>query len=329
MQMKLEHGDCLKVLKKMRKNFVDSIVTDPPYGISCLGKGWDKSLPQGEIWQECFRVLKPGGYILAFASARLYPHLAISLEQVGFETQNMLAWLYGNGFPKGRNLSLELDKNEKTCPKESQKKRGSKGVHLQGLGREFDKYAPKSEWAKKWKGWRYGKMSLRPCIEPIYFGQKPPLSPIGKNIERYGVGAINIEGHRYKGDDGKLRHPTNVIHDESRQVVQALEKSSPGSSSFFQGLGSGQEPFFYVAKPSKKERRGNPHPTVKPIALMKHLVCLVTPLRGLCLDPFMGSGTTALACLEERRRFRGIEREKAYYKMAKRRLKKAALSNKQ
>jgi DNA modification methylase len=94
----------------MKPNSIDSIVCDPPYGINILDKKWDKALPITEIWQECFRVLKPGGHIMAFSSARLYHHLAVSLESVGFDTYNMLTWIYGSGFPKGTNLSREFDR---------------------------------------------------------------------------------------------------------------------------------------------------------------------------------------------------------------------------
>ena len=95
--MKLYNEDCLNVLRKMESCSIDSIVCDPPYGVNIMNESWDSHLPIHEIWKECFRVLKPGGHILAFSSARLYHHLAIEMENVGFETFNMLAWIYSGG----------------------------------------------------------------------------------------------------------------------------------------------------------------------------------------------------------------------------------------
>ncbi|MCY4643243.1 MAG: DNA methyltransferase, partial [Bacteriovoracales bacterium] len=109
----IHNVDCLKGLKKIPSASIDSIVTDPPYGISILSEKWDKAMPKTAIWKECFRVLKPGGYILAFSSAGLYHHLAIAMEEIGFETQNMVVWLYGNGFPRGSNLSMQFDRTDK------------------------------------------------------------------------------------------------------------------------------------------------------------------------------------------------------------------------
>lgn len=397
--MKIYHKNCLSVLEKMDSNSVDSIVTDPPYGISIIDQKWDKCLPDKEIWQECFRVLKPGGYILSFASARLYPHLALAMEEVGFETQNMLAWLHGNGFVRGKNVAVQFDrvdgmpqpddefraylrdaiKNspykikdlEKMCDtvgmfshylgksqsqfpsygkwqilkkalkldgrydslfSEIAKRRkefkmsegkGDKGrIHFKGLSKSFRQHKAKTKSAKKWEGWRYGKMTLRPCMEPIYFGQKPPLKPMVNNIIRNGVGALNMANCKRQGRDGIERTASNVMHDGSDEVVRQLERHSkmaPSSlNEFFPDL---ETPFFYVSKPSGKIKQINTHPTLKPLDLMRHLVRLVTPLGGTCLDPFMGSGTTGEACLIEGMDFIGIEKEKEYFEIAKERLK--------
>ena len=304
--MNIYRSDCLAVLKSMEPNSVDSIVTDPPYGINILNEQWDKGLPTLEIWQECFRVLRPGGYILAFASARTYHHLAVAIENAGFETQNMLAWLYGNGHPKGISLAHQFDKTDgvpvpndefraylKAAIKRSpykvwqledmcgthgmfshylgrvqaqfpsfekwkilkkalkldgrydamfekiEKKRAefwSKkevregGLYFKGIVKEFERHIPKCALAKKWDGHKYGKNTLRPAIEPIYFGQKPYLKPMTENIKRHGVGALNIEECKTKNRKGDLKYPANVMHDGSEVVRNTLDRLSKFAS---------------------------------------------------------------------------------------------------
>ena len=387
--MKLYNSDCLDVLKKMPENSIDSIVTDPPYGVSIMDQKWDRQLPVVEIWRECFRVLKPGGYILAFASSRLYHHLAVAMESCGFETQNMLAWLYGNGFPRGENLSVQLDKTHNIKPddkfrsylrdaikrsgyriKDLEEMCGTVGMfshylcksqsqfpnyknwkilkkalkldstydaffeereknrlalkssvgdtrgsrHFKYLKKEFRKHIPQSEESAKWEGWKYGKIALRPSMESIYFGQKPPIRPVSENVSTYGIGALNIGGCKVKGRDGKTRLPANVMHDGSLKVADALGKGVSTLSEL------PHEPFFYISKPNAKERGQIKHPTLKPLALMRQLVKLVTPKGRTCLDPFMGSGTTGLACSMEGVEFVGIEREREYFEEARGRL---------
>ena len=390
--MRVYCGDCLDILKEMNSNSIGSIVTDPPYGLSIMNQKWDQSMPNEEVWQECFRVLKPGGYILSFASARLYQHLALVMEKVGFQTQNMLAWLYGNGFPRGVNLSKELDKSEfwpkpdahfrvylrKAIQKSSytikeleaicgstnmfshylgkaqaqfpsyekwkilkrvlrldntydglykklEKLRKEyslslgekkKTKHFKNLSRDFKRHQPCSKIAQKWEGWQYGKMTLKPCIEPIYFGQKPTVGTVGENVKKYGVGALNTRACRLRGRDGKERFPGSVMHDGSKEVVSQLEHYSENAPFSF-----GE--FLYVPKPTGRIRKLNPHPTLKPLDLMRHLARLVTPLEGVCLDPFMGSGTTGEACLKENLDFIGIEKERTYFQIAKKRLRRA------
>lgn len=101
----LHLGDCIEAMRAMPDNSVDSIVTDPPYGLSFMGKKWDYDVPSVEIWVECLRVLKPGGHLLAFAGTRTQHRMAVRIEDAGFEIRDMIAWVYGSGFPKSRNLS--------------------------------------------------------------------------------------------------------------------------------------------------------------------------------------------------------------------------------
>ena len=106
----LRHGDCLQVLKELDDCSVDSIVTDPPYGLSFMGKGWDYDVPTVDIWRECVRVLKPGGHLLAFAGTRTQHRMAVNIEDAGFEIRDMIAWVYGSGFPKSLDVSKAIDK---------------------------------------------------------------------------------------------------------------------------------------------------------------------------------------------------------------------------
>jgi site-specific DNA-methyltransferase (adenine-specific) len=99
----LHHGDCLEVLASMRSDSVAAIVTDPPYGLSFMGRKWDYDVPSTEIWEQCLRVLKPGGHLLAFAGTRTQHRMCVNIEEAGFEIRDMIAWVYGSGFPKGKS----------------------------------------------------------------------------------------------------------------------------------------------------------------------------------------------------------------------------------
>lgn len=105
----IHKGDCLHVMRGMPAASVDSIVTDPPYGLAFMGKKWDYDVPSTEIWAECLRILKPGGHLLAFAGTRTQHRMAVRIEDAGFEIRDMLAWVYGSGFPKSHNLTGEWE----------------------------------------------------------------------------------------------------------------------------------------------------------------------------------------------------------------------------
>jgi site-specific DNA-methyltransferase (adenine-specific) len=107
--MSLVLGDCLEVLRGMDSDSVDAVVTDPPYGLSFMGKRWDYDVPTTEVWAECLRVLKPGGHLLAFAGTRTQHRMAVRIEDAGFEIRDMIAWVYGSGFPKSHNLKGDWD----------------------------------------------------------------------------------------------------------------------------------------------------------------------------------------------------------------------------
>ena len=112
MKFNILHGDNRDTLNSLADNSIDAIVTDPPYGIDFLGKDWDANTGALETYQECLRVLKPGGYILAFSAAKTYHHLAITLEQAGFEIRDQIMWLYASGFPKAHDIGKMIQKRQ-------------------------------------------------------------------------------------------------------------------------------------------------------------------------------------------------------------------------
>lgn len=105
-------GDCLEKLKEIDDNSIDSVVTDPPYGLAFMGKKWDYDVPSVEIWKEVLRVLKPGGHLLSFGGTRTYHRMVINIEDAGFEIRDQIMWIYGSGFPKSQNVSIQIDINE-------------------------------------------------------------------------------------------------------------------------------------------------------------------------------------------------------------------------
>ena len=203
-------GDNLDVLGLMPENSVDSIVTDPPYGISFMGKKWDYQVPTVEQWQECLRVLKPGGYLLSFGGSRTYHRLAVNIEDAGFELRDQIMWIYGSGFPKSMNMAKQAG-------------------------------------CEDWRGWG---TALKPAHEPIVMARKPFKGTVANNLLSHGTGAINIDECRVQTEDslkggagGLLSHqrdnkhypenesyqpndlgrwPANLIHDGSDEVVAAF-----------------------------------------------------------------------------------------------------------
>jgi DNA modification methylase len=337
----IHHGDCLEVLRTLPDCSVDAVATDPPYGLSFMGKRWDYDVPSVEVWAECLRVLKPGGHLLAFAGTRTQHRMAVRIEDAGFEIRDLIAWVYGSGFPKSLDVSKAIDKaagakREAGVPGPHYAKRNNgNGSPCFGDGIR-DKStalttAPATEAARQWAGWG---TALKPALEPITVARKPLIGTVAENVLAHGTGALNVDGcrvggtvetwpatrsyaagQRQPGHSGDTqptgnapfgRWPANLIHDGSEEVV---------------GLTGSAARFFYCAKASKADREANNnHPTVKPTALMQYLCRLVTPPGGVVLDPFMGSGSTGKAARLEGFQFIGIEREAEYVAIARERI---------
>jgi len=355
----LFEGDCRNVMRLViADESIDAVVTDPPYELGFMGKGWDKSGIANDVtvWREALRVLKPGGHMLAFSGSRTYHRTVCAIEDAGFEIRDQIMWVYGSGFPKSHNLSGE------------------------------------------WDGWG---TALKPAHEPIVVARKPLIGTVAMNVERFGTGAINVDGGRidlngdYKSKangrpsqtglpdnydsenanqpDTLGRWPANLIHDGSDEVLALFPTTTSGKPcgmkagnnnkvfgqyaggipvTGFGDSGSAAR-FFYCAKTTKQDRsegcehlasrqyshdgrntpidnayqrnsnsnsNSNNHPTVKPTALMQYLCRLITPPNGTVLDPFAGSGSTGKAAMREGFKFIGIELSAEYVEIAKARI---------
>ena len=385
--IELHHGDCLDILRGMPGNSVDSIVTDPPYGLRFMGSRWDYDVPSVAIWAECLRVLKPGGHLLAFAGTRTQHRMAVRIEDAGFEVRDMIAWVYGSGFPKSLDVSKAIDKAvgaEREVIRDVKAGRSGSADETQSGGRNYrhgeDRSitAPATDAARQWQGWG---TALKPAMEPITMARKPLVGTVAANVQEHGTGALNIDGCRVPskpGDKGEWpvtarsdargsmagpmsavvtdqstgRWPANLIHDGSGEVLALFPQSvSRPAKAVLAGGVSGVDAydrtvyggfsgacrigyadssvsaarFFYVPKASKSDRgEGNDHPTVKPTGLMAYLCRLVTPPRGVILDPFMGSASTGVAALQAGYRFIGVEQDAHYFDVAVKRLEAIA-----
>lgn len=308
--------------------FFDSLVTDPPYGLKFMGHHWDYQVPTAEDWVGPLRVLKPGAYGLVFCGTRTQHRMVVNLEDAGFEIRDVISWVYGSGLPKNINISPGVGtvlkpatelitlvrKPFEGTTREIYRTHGTGVLHVDACrvpptGESLDggdvKYRDKKKSASE--GWD------RPWM---------------KDPEALRARAKRGTAAQEKGE--KLgRYPANFIHDGSAEVIDmfphgagaaapvkegAYSGKSKGKYGDFKYKGNGEDVFyndigsaarfFYCAKPAPSERNagttnGNNHVTVKPMALMRYLVKLITPVGGTCLDPYAGSGTTGCACAME------------------------------
>jgi len=197
----------LETMSRMPNCFIDSIVTDPPYELGFMGKKWDNSgiAYNIEMWKECLRVLKPGGYLLAFGGTRTSHRMVCAIEDAGFEIRDSILWLYGSGFPKSMNIGKEIDKLQgaereligeykwpdggKRNTEEHSKSEGNVHYgHDKGMKREVTKGN------SEYEGWG---TALKPAHEPICVARKPiEEKTVAQNVLKWGTGGINIDGCR-------------------------------------------------------------------------------------------------------------------------------------
>ena len=209
--MRLHNGNCLEVLKMMIEDevFVDSIVTDPPYELGFMGRSWDSTgiAFQKETWELCFKVLKPGGHLLAFSGSRTYHRMAVAIEDAGFEIRDQVMWLYGSGFPKSMNIGKALDNklgNEriKTGEKKTHSNKGIKqseqrtAIGAGAFGQEVEEDVTVG--TSEWEGWG---TALKPAHEPLVLARKPlSEKSIVDNVLKHRTGGINIDECRVEGN---------------------------------------------------------------------------------------------------------------------------------
>jgi DNA modification methylase len=406
--IQIKCGDCVEIMKTMRDNSIDSIVTDPPAGIAFMGKDWDKDKGGRDKWIEwmtgvaieCLRVLKPGGHALVWSIPRTSHWTATAWENAGFEVRDRIEHIFSSGFPKSLNISVAIDKEAGAERKIiGNYPIGRADGFLQNNGENIRPWqdiarnngnggnitVSATPEAKQWEGWGTG---LKPSVEDWWLFRKPiSEKTVAKNVLKWGTGAINIDECRVPGilggDPNRFtkaysmgngnegwkrdahdsytapivrnegRWPAQIIHDGSEEVTElfpdrksagkykdnTLNKAIGLNSIFgvgdrrpinFAGETGSSARFFYCAKASKSERNGGngktAHPTVKPLALMRYLITLVTPPNGVILDPFLGSGSTLVAAKELGFSGRGIDNDPEYIEIAKARIDNAKVT---
>ncbi len=259
----LHSGDCLDILPTLAECSIDSCVTDPPYGLSFMGRNWDHGVPGIPFWKEVYRVLKPGAHLVAFGGSRTYHRMACAIEDAGFEIRDSLMWVYGSGFPKSHDVSKGIDKAAGAEREILETRKVAVGfdVDRQGGGGwsagEVVITAPATDAAREWEG--FGT-SLKPAFEPVVLARKPlSESTVAANVLRWRTGALNIDGCRVETDEDRRRNarggengltgtgtfkirerraeeqpqtagrwPANVCHDGSDEVVAAFPTTAPG-----------------------------------------------------------------------------------------------------
>jgi DNA modification methylase len=272
---KLIHGDCLEVMPTLEANSVDTVITDPPYGLSFMGKEWDHGVPGVQFWREALRVAKPGAMLLAFGGTRTFHRLTCAIEDAGWEVRDVLSWLYGSGFPKSLDISKAIDKAAgaerpviATVPLNAPGGSIGATAYNNGNGRYYPPEprnitAPATPTAQQWHGWGTG---LKPAWEPIILAMKPLDGTYMANALKWGVCGLNIEGGRIPITDGATMARNN------KPGANGWKNSSGGpNAAALNGEPSGRWPanllldeeaaagaewarFFYVAKASRTER---------------------------------------------------------------------------
>lgn len=380
MSVKIITGNCCEVLRSIEANSIDSCITDPPYGLSFMGKAWDYDVPSADTWREVFRVLKPGAQLLAFFGSRTYHRGVVQIEDAGFEIRDQIMWIYGSGFPKSHNLSGDRE-GWGTALKPAHEPIVVARKPL--IGTVAQNVQAHGTGAINIDGCRVGG-SPSPSAAYRAAGKAPSSCKPGQYGDGHAI-QNRITPERWletRPGEALGRWPANVIHDGSEEVVAGFPAEAGAAApvfrrngdkfrnsygafkgdvdeagSTFRGDRGSAARFFYCAKASKADRDEgmtlpekpivqfqtangtsgkasslsegretaykNDHPTVKPTALMRYLVRLVTPPGGTVLDPFTGSGSTGKAANLEQFSFIGIEIDPRYAEIARQRINPA------
>lgn len=236
MTYKILHGNNLDILPTLEDNSIDSIVTDPPYELGFMGKKWDSSgiAYSVELWQQCLRVLKPGGHLLAFSGSRTYHRMVVAIEDAGFEIRDMISWISNKTFPKSQNIAKAIDKQA------GARSHVAKGFLVAGEYNNRKLEGPDTDYqdpelvtpqAKQWQGWG---TALKPTVEPIVMARKPVEGTIANNVLKYGTGGLNIDGSRIGTEErtNEGMSSLGVMHDdnwEPKQVSNTVQGRWPAN----------------------------------------------------------------------------------------------------
>lgn len=270
--------DNVEFMRGLPDNSIDACITDPPYGMEIAGVGWDHNVPPVATWQEVYRILKPGAFVLSFCSPEFYHRMAVAVEDAGFLPRDMIVWMVTTKMAKANRM--------------------------------------------------------KPAHEPIFVAQKPLDGSIANNVEVWGCGRINTETTRVPWNGkpptgwikgGTKRRAFGGKVDKAAGQQNETEDANPNGRYPSDIIGHFDEPehqkYFYAPRATRKERgEYNDHPTPKPIALMRYLCRMYAPKNGLVLDPFLGSGSTGIAALQEGQRFVGVDLSQHYVDIAERRI---------
>jgi site-specific DNA-methyltransferase (adenine-specific) len=342
--IQLLHGDCRQVLRDLAEASIDSCVTDPPYELGFMGKGWDSTGVANDLsmWAEVLRVLKPGAYLLAFSGTRTYHRMACAIEDAGFEIRDQIGWAYGSGFPKSHNGpwggtalkpawepicmarkpligtveanwrergtgALNIDGCRVGSESTTREKKGGRGQ----FPHEDDAWEPKAVTA--------GSDAGRWPANLIHDGSDEVLAAFPNAPGQMADASVAVNERKTQNVYGAMRRGRGdeASADSDNEGAVGF-KMKPGARRLDSGSAAR---FFYCAKASKSDRgEGNTHPTVKPTDLMRYLCRLVTPAGGTVLDPFAGSGSTLKAAELEGFSAIGIELQAEYIEIARRRI---------
>ncbi len=338
----IHHGDCIDVMAGMEPESVDAIVTDPPYNIGFMGKAWDTGHGHGPWAGAAYRVAKPSAYLLAFGGTRTVHRMTVALEDAGWIIRDMLVWGYASGFPKskaslkpawepivmarkpGPLRILAIDECRIAAVDGTSTGRGRYPVADDapaGMGKGLAMGGDGSDLGR----WPANIVLTDPIfdggIEGVAgggeTGQMPPTRFSVKG-EGWGVGAGQEAGYGDAGTYSRFFLIPKAARSDREPVLGGLPVVDDDIDGSF-GLDAAR-PHTKPDYQYQRKARANVHPTVKPVDLMRHLVRLVTPTGGTVLDPFLGSGTTALAAEMEGFPWIGIEREVEYVAIAEARL---------
>lgn len=376
-RLTLYPGDCLDVLATLGPDSIDSVVTDPPYGIGFMGQQWDQPgtygstrsdgqkakrrghrrtdgsyLPEAALaagtydqspasrrrfqaWCEewgraCFRVAKPGAWLLSFGSPRSHHRLAVGLEDAGWELTDEIAWLFAQGMPKGKTTLKPAHE-----PIVLARKPARRTTPLQ-IAETLIPFADVDDEAETKGKNRHADFGTDPGRNNIYgdYHMIPTRNYVAAG--RWPANVVLTDPALDRGSEGVIqsRREPAVGHRPASRGPSGIFSGESGGMNGHDGLADARlvtgsySRYFLIPKAGRRERRaglddeaGNHHPTVKPLELMDHLVRLVTPRGEVVLDPFLGSGTTAIAAIASGRRCIGIEREVEYLALVPRRLR--------